>query len=164
MTTHTVTSRAKAVEYMARTRAYYRALGYESDYVWAHNSDVPFTRPNKPLNEMRLGLVTTSSPAGTTKQSLPEVWSGDAATIPASLYTDNRAWDKETTHTRDTETFLPLGALQKLVKLGELKAIAPRYHGVPTEYSQRQTLENDAPEIVRRAREDRADAMLLVPL
>ncbi|TAJ34958.1 MAG: glycine reductase, partial [Reyranella sp.] len=24
------------VPYMARTRAYYRALGYTNDYVWAH--------------------------------------------------------------------------------------------------------------------------------
>jgi hypothetical protein len=35
---------------------------------------------------------------------------------------------------------------------------------VPTEYSQRRTIEQDAPEILRRCREDEADAALLVPL
>jgi hypothetical protein len=35
---------------------------------------------------------------------------------------------------------------------------------VPTEYSQRATSERDAPEILRRCREDGADAALLVPL
>ena len=29
------------VEYMERTRRYYRALGYEQDYRWAHHDDVP---------------------------------------------------------------------------------------------------------------------------
>jgi hypothetical protein len=35
---------------------------------------------------------------------------------------------------------------------------------VPTEYSQRRTREQDAPEILRRSREDGADAALLVPM
>jgi len=35
---------------------------------------------------------------------------------------------------------------------------------VPTDYSQRRTLEQDAPEILRRCREDEVDVALLVPL
>lgn len=159
-----VPSREHSVRYMQRTRDYYRALGYSKDYVWAYNEDVPFTHPRKPLAEMRLGLVTTTSPAGFTRQSVPKVWSGDASVVPQSLFTGNLAWDKESTHTRDTETFLPLKALNKLVAASELGAIGPRYHGIPTEYSQRQTTEQDAPEVLARLREDQVDAVLLVPL
>jgi hypothetical protein len=42
--------------------------------------------------------------------------------------------------------------------------VAPRFHGVPTDYSQRRTSEQDAPEILRRLREDAVDVALLVPL
>ena len=41
----------ETVSYMERTREYYRALGYEKDYVWAHYDDVPFARLAKPLRE-----------------------------------------------------------------------------------------------------------------
>ncbi len=43
-------------------------------------------------------------------------------------------------------------------------SLAARFHGVPTDYSQRRTLENDAPEILERCREDGVDVALLVPL
>jgi hypothetical protein len=42
--------------------------------------------------------------------------------------------------------------------------LAARFHGVPTEYSQRKTLTEDAPDILSRVREDRADAAVLCPL
>lgn len=159
-----VPSRPVAVGYMQRTRDYYRALGYSTDYTWAHNTDVPFTALSRPLSELRLALITTSSPAGTTSKDTPKVWSADSAQIPTAMYTDNLAWDKETTHTNDTESFLPLQALHTLVANGELGSLAPRYHGVPTEYSQRQTLNEDAPAILDRVIADKADIALLVPL
>lgn len=159
-----VPSREKAVGYMARTRQYYRALGYTKDYTWAHNTQIPFSQPSKPLSDMTVAVVTTSSPANTTKADAPAVWSAQAMPMPKAMYTDNLAWDKETTHTNDTGTFLPMNAMQTLVERGELGAIAPNIHGVPTEYSQRQTLDNDAPEILRRVRADKADAVILVPL
>ena len=43
-------------------------------------------------------------------------------------------------------------------------SVAARCHGVPTEYSQRRTIERDAPEVLRRLREDGADIAMLVPL
>ena len=46
------------VSYMERTRQYYRALGYEQDYVWARFDDVPFA-PNCVRYE--LGIKTGRS-------------------------------------------------------------------------------------------------------
>ena len=48
------------IPYMARTRAYYQALGYDEAYRWAHFADVPFARLAKPLSDCRIGLVTTA--------------------------------------------------------------------------------------------------------
>ena len=42
------------VQYMERTRHYYRALGYATDYRWATSDHVPFTLPAKSLSELRV--------------------------------------------------------------------------------------------------------------
>ena len=49
------------------------------------------------------------------------------------------------------------------MKSGRLGALTPRFHGAPTNRSQRVTLETDAPELLRRCRDDGADVALLVP-
>ena len=156
-----------AVPYMERTRQYYRALGYEQDYVWARFDDVPFAPLAKPLAAVRLGLVTTASPPGLGNRDargVRHVWSGEIAPPPATLFTDNLAWDKESTHTEDRESYLPIETASALAREGRFAGLASRFHGVPTEYSQRKTLSEDAPEVLARLRADGADAALLCAL
>jgi hypothetical protein len=93
-----------------------------------------------------------------------EVSSGPTASPPERLHTADLAWDKENTHTDDLDSFFPIHRLQELAASGRIGSLTARYHGVPTEYSQRRTREQDAPEILRRTREDGADAALLVPM
>lgn len=155
------------VGYMARTRQYYRALGYETDYKWAQHTDVPFTPLKKKLAESRVAIVTTASPPGGPpggNRKLKTVWSGSTVGTPADLSTEFLAWDKETTHTRDRESYLPILALRALAESGRIGAVSERFHGVPTTYSQRQTNEQDAPHILRLCREDAADVAVLVPI
>ena len=47
---------------------------------------------------------------------------------------------------------------------GRIGGLTERFHGVPTTYSQKQTLEQDAPHIVRLCQEDQADVAVLVPI
>lgn len=150
------------VPYMERTRHYYRALGYAKDYVWATFDDVPFAPLPRPLSELRIALITTASPADF--DGVKRVWSGAVSPPPSRLFTDNVAWDKESTHTDDRESFLPIEAASALAREGLFKGLTARFHGVPTEYSQRKTTERDAPEILARVREDGADAAILCPL
>ena len=49
------------------------------------------------------------------------------------------------------------------VKIHGRFTLAKRFHGAPTNRSQRVTLETDAPEILARCRQDQVDAALLVP-
>jgi hypothetical protein len=154
------------VPYMERTRNYYRALGYDSDYVWARHDDTPFTRLAKPLHQSTIALITTAGPPDLSNRDAgnrKHVWSGEVATPPVSFDTD-LAWDKEATHTDDRETFLPIDAMRRLVEGGAVGALSPRFHGAPTDYSHRKTNEHDAPEILRRLREDKVDAALLTAL
>ena len=62
-----------------------------------------------------------------------------------------------------TDVHSALTQLQAAVKAGRLGALTPRFHGAPTNRSQRVTLESDGPELLRRCREDGADVALLVP-
>jgi len=155
------------IPYMERTRLYYRALGYPSDYRWAHNETAPFTRLKRPLSRANIALITTSYPPGDYSDDNPpikEVWSQAIASAPDGLYNQNLAWDKDSTHTKDRESYLPILALQRLAGDGVIGGLTEHFHGVPTDYSHRRTMEHDAPEILRRLVADGADAALLVPL
>ncbi len=151
------------VRYMERTRDYYRALGYTKDYVWARHDDAPFARLGKPLSRARIGLVTTASPPGF-KGGIKEFWFGAVSPAPETLNTSFVAWDKESTHTRDRGSYLPIEVVSQLAEEGVVGGLAAHFSGVPTNYSQRETLERDAPQVLARLRDDGADAALLCPL
>ncbi len=156
----------ETIRYMDRTRDYYRAIGYEKEYVWAQFDDVPFARLAGPLGLAKIGLVTTAHPPDKSNhdaKGIRHVWSGDVD-AQAVLNTDNLAWDHESTHTEDRESFLPIKAVTALVESGLVGGLTRRFHGAPTGYSQRKTNEVDAPEILRRLREDGAQAVLLTAL
>jgi D-proline reductase (dithiol) PrdB len=151
------------LRYRERTRDYYRALGYSNDYVWAHHDDAPFARLGKPLAQTRVGLITTASPADF-KGGIKQLWSGPVSPPPETLNTAYLSWDKESTHTQDRGSYLPIEVVSELVAEGVIGGLAARFHGVPTDYSQRKTTEQDAPQVLARLRDDGADAALLCPL
>jgi len=164
------TTHRSFVSYIDRTRDYYAAQGYERPYAWARHTEAPFTPLPRPLAECRVGVVTTASPwregesVDGVLRGTKTVYSLPAEPLPEKLYTDDLSWDKETTHTRDVPSFLPLPQLAAFAAEGRIAAAPIRFHGVPTDYSQRRTREQDAPEILARLREDEADVALLVPL
>ena len=155
---------SQPVQYMERTRLYYEAQGFDRAYQWAHFDDVPFTRPKKPLNESRIAVVTTGARYDRRLTDPRSVDSGDVETLPSHLFATDLAWDKNATHLNDLGSYLPVRVLRELADEGHIGSVAPRYHCVPTEYSQRRTRETDAPEVLNRIREDGADIALLVPL
>lgn len=152
------------VPYMERTRRFYRAQGYDKDYQWAQHDEVPFTALSKPLNQSRIAVITTSMPDTDAGRARRQVYSTESQPIPESMYTDELSWHKAMTHTRDVASFLPLKQLQALKADGLIGSIAPRFFSVPTEYSQSNTIENDAPEILAMCQQDEVDVAILVPL
>lgn len=155
---------AGAVPYMRRTHEYYEAQGFDRRYRYAHHDDAPFTPLPKPLAECTVSLITTASTYHRAPLEPRSVNSGDAFAPPERLFTDDLSWDKQATHTDDRESFCPVGHLQDLARAGVIGALGQRFHCAPTEYSQRMTIDKDAPELLGRVREDGADIALLVPL
>ena len=165
---------AEPVRYIDRTRDYYLSQGYEKPYRWAHFDEVPFTPLTKPLSECRATLVSTSDVAvrgadGEGRDRSEEMLVGNAYSIPSDipverLFSRQEHYDKYATHLDDVNSYFPVSRLKEKVAEGRLASLAPRCHGVYTSYSQRRTLEVDAPEVLRRCREDEVDIAILTPV
>lgn len=161
------------IPYMERTREYYLALGYQP-YRWAHFADAPFTPLRTPLSRARVALITTAAPvqpeAGDQGPRAPynasakfyQVYSAPVDSKP-DLRISHVGYDRLHTVPEDINAYFPLTRLQELVAAGRIGSLGSRFHGVPTNRSHRVTMETDLPELLRRCREDGADAVVLVP-
>ncbi len=162
------------IGYMRRSRDWYLALGYGNPYRWAHYVDVPFQPLAKPLSQCTVALVTTAAPfqpdKGPQGPGAPynaaakfyAVYSGDSA-IDHDLRIAHVAIDRKHTSMEDSGTWFPLPLLRAFAQRRRIGALARRFHGMPTNRSQRHTLEIDCPELLARCRHDAVDAAVLVP-
>jgi D-proline reductase (dithiol) PrdB len=164
----------RPLPYIERTRNYYLGLGYETPYVWAHYPDVPFTPPRKPLNQSVLGLVTTAVPFDSSKgpQGPGAPYNAAAKFYEPYSRSVNEDMDLRIAHVgidrrnanmQDSNCWLPLDAAKRAVKTGRIQAISKHVYGLPTNRSQRHTLEVDAPLILDMMRADQVDLAVLIP-
>lgn len=160
------------VGYMARTRAWYLALGYDNPYKWAHYIDVPFQPLKSSLERSRLTLITTAAPFDPSKGNQDPGAPYNAAAKFYQVYSGSseQSHDVRVTHVAidrkhspmtDPNSWFPLPLLQELAAQGRF-ILGPRFHGAPTNRSQRQTIEVDCPEILRRCQQDGTDVAVLV--
>ena len=161
------------IPYRDRIGTYYQTLGYGAPYRWAHYAEVPFAPLKKPLAEGRVGLVTTAAPfqpdKGDQGPGAPyngaakfyTVYSGDTAQ-DHDLRISHIGYDRTHTTATDSNTWFPLPLLRAVAKSGRIGELAPRFHGAPTNRSQRVTLEQDCPELYARLVQDKVDAAILV--
>jgi glycine/betaine/sarcosine/D-proline reductase family selenoprotein B len=162
------------IRYLERIRGYYQGLGYDAPYRWAHYIDVPFQPLTKPLAKCRVTLVTTAAPYQADKgdqgpgaaynaaAKFYRVYSSDAAE-DRDLRISHVAYDRVHTSAKDPGTWFPLRQLRRAAAEGRIGALTRHFHGLPTNRSQRTTLQQDCPELLARCREDGADAAVLVP-
>jgi hypothetical protein len=156
------------VSYIDKSREYYAAQGFTNPYRWAAFDDAPFTALSKPLADCNVAAITTSflhhhDSAWGAPATGKVVYHHPVAEVPDAMFTDDLSWDKQATHTNDTESFLPLAALGALAADGVIGSVNGRFFGVPTEYSQRRT-GLSAEQIAQWCIEDGVDIALLVPL
>ena len=162
------------VAYMARTRAYYQALGYGAPYRWAQFDTVPFTRLPRPLSEARVGIVTTAAPfqkgKGEQGPGAPynaaakffEVFAAPIAPMP-DLRISHIAIDRDHCRADDIGTYFPLVAAQRAANAGIIGTVSPRFYGLPTNRSQETTRDVDCRHLVQLCAEDAIDVAVLVP-
>ena len=159
------------IRYIERTHAWYGAMGYPP-YRYAQFDAVPFAPLGRPLARARVALLTTAAPyrpelgdqgpgaAYNAAAKFYEVYSGDTG-VDHDLRVSHVAVDQAHL-SDDPNCWFPLSALRRAVGAGRVGALTARFHGVPTNRSQRHTVEVDAPELVQLCRQDGADAAILV--
>jgi D-proline reductase (dithiol) PrdB len=162
------------IAYIQRSRDYYLALGYGNPYRWAHFTDVPFASLAKPLARSRVALISTAAPyrpeagdqgpgaAYNAAAKFYRVYSAPTASVP-DVRISHVGYDRAHTTAEDANAYFPLARLAEAATAGRIGEVAPRFHGAPTNRSQRVTMETDCPDILSRCREDAADAAILVP-
>ncbi len=161
------------IPYMERTRAWYLALGYGNPYRYARFDDVPFQPLRKPLRDCVVTLLTTAAPFQPDKGPQGPGAPYNAAAKFFAPYTGDTARDhdlriahvaidRKHTSMEDGNSWFPLPLMRRLAAQGRFR-LAPRFHGVPTNRSQRHTIEVDLPVVVQRCRDDGVDAAVLVP-
>ena len=160
------------VRYIDRTHAWYDAIGTDNRYRYATFRDVPFATLRRTLSECSVALLTTAAPfdpskgpqgAGAPYNAAAKFYapySGDTA-LEHDLRISHVGIDRRQ-QTDDSNCWFPLPALRRAAVAGRVGRVAPRFHGVPTNRSHRHTIEVDAPELLRRVREDGADCAVLV--
>jgi hypothetical protein len=162
------------IRYIERTRNYYLGLGYDNPYVWAHYIDAPFTPLQRPLNQSVLGLITTAVPydAANGDQGPGAPYNATAKFYqpyqkPIDGEIDLRiahvGVDRINANMEDSNCWFPLAAAKRAVEKGRLKALSPHFYGLPTNRSQRHTLEIDAPLILEMLRADQVEVAVLIP-
>ena len=161
------------IAYIARTHQWYGILGYGNPYRYAQYTEVPFLRPAKPLARSSIALLTTAAPYQADKgdQSVRspynaaakffKVYSGDS-TLDHDVRVSHVGIDRAHA-VDDAHTWFPLPALRRAAAAGRIGAVAPRFIGVPTNRSQRHTIEVDCEEVLALCRADMVDAAVLVP-
>lgn len=162
------------IRYIERTRKYYLGLGYDNPYVWAHYSKVPFTRLQKPLSQSVLGLITTAVQFDPSKGDQGPGAPYNAAAkfyepykTPINQKQDLRiahvGIDRKNANMEESACWFPLAAARRVVEMGRLQMVSPNFYGLPTNRSQRYTLEIDAPIILKMLRADNVDVAILIP-
>jgi hypothetical protein len=162
------------IRYIERTRNYYLGLGYENPYVWAHYIKVPFTRLQKPLSQSVLGLITTAVQFDSSKGDQGPGAPYNAAAkfyepykTPINQKQDLRiahvGIDRKNANMEESACWFPLAAARRVVEMGRLQMVSPNFYGLPTNRSQRHTLEIDAPIILKMLRADNVDVAILIP-
>ena len=164
----------EALAYIPRIRAYYQALGYGAPYEWARHDDVAFSTLRKPLEQARVGIVTTAAlyqmgagdqgpgAAHNGKAKFFEVYAQAIEPEP-DVRISHIAYDRVHTTAADRRTYFPLRALKTLASRGVIGEVSPRFYGLPTNRSQSKTRDVDAADLLAFCQADGLDAVLLVP-
>lgn len=158
-------SHRRFVSYIDKSREFYAAQGFERPYRWPRPAEPPaLQRLKGPLSETRLAVITSAFPLverGPQPVEVPYAHAVDPLPTGRFSADDNR--NTVAAPANERESFLPLQRMKEQVAAGRIGSLSSRFYGVPFDYSQRRTTEQDAPVVLEMLRADAVDVALLVP-
>jgi hypothetical protein len=167
------------INYIEKTHEYYVRKGFSDPYRYAHFDDGPFKPVRKPVAESRLLCVSSAGmeiipddgpePQPFKGRNIGEKDKVEVFLIPSDIpkeklkyVTGAHNWAEN--DMLDIDAFFPVTRLRELRDEGRIGSLADFHLRIRPCYSQRKTVELDAPEVLRRCREQEVDAALLVPV
>ena len=158
------------VEYMKAIAERYGKLGYPP-YQWYHAEEAPpFTPLKNPLNECRIGVLTTAGAYVVGQKAY--YYKDDASTraIPKDTPKDKIHFSHITENylegpRRDPACMVPLEALRRLEDEGAIGEVANEiFSCMGGIYSQRRVREELTPELHDAYKAQNVDAVFLIPM
>ena len=165
---------AQPLQYLERIKSYYIGLGFDKPYVWANQKNVPLTPIPKPVSCSKLGIVTTASifnsrfgdqgpgAAYNGKSKFFETYSAPIIPFP-DVRISHLAYDRAHTSATDMGTYFPLSIFLELANIGIVGGVSKNFYGLPTNRSQRTTVDVDCANLVNSIQQDDVDIVVLVP-
>ena len=164
------------IRYIDKTHEYYRSQGYDKEYNYAENEDIPFTPLEKPLSECRVTLVSTASFLLLDEEGRPleavkmlgtnelEVFTAPSDWPADRIVSTSQDHDRYQTNMKDVNAFFPITRLQEFLKEGIFGSLSKNFYRTLPNYSHRKITEVDGPEILRQCLEEKVDVALLTPV
>ncbi len=158
------------IRYVEKLNAHYQSQGFQP-YQWTVNHDAPLTRLAKPLSQCRIALLTSGgvsacdappfNPQARNDLRLDALASEGltGCLVINDAYYDHRDAD------RDINCIFPVERLRELAAQGIIGSVAPRHYSgfMGRIYTRAAVINEAAPALALRLKEDRVDAAALVP-
>ena len=167
------------IRYIEKTHQYYLRKGRTDAYRYARFEDGPFQPLLKPLAQSRLVLISSAGfvmvPEGAPEpvpfrginigeKDRVEVFSVPSDTPASRIRYVTGAHNRRDSPMTDVDAFFPVTRLREHRAAGRIGSLARDYLRIRPCYSQRKTRELDAPEVLRRCREQGVDVALFAPI
>jgi D-proline reductase (dithiol) PrdB len=160
----------KPIAYVERLNEFYRSRG-SPPYRWTINDDAPLARLEKPLGRCRVAMLTSG---GVSRKDAPpfnpqarndlRLDAIERAT-PADFFAINDDYYNHSDAERDINCIFPIRRLEELAREGIIGEVAPHhYSGFMGRIYIRSAVVNEAaPALAARLRDERVDAFVMVP-
>ncbi len=159
-----------AIRYIDRLNQHYRAQGFPA-YSWSQYDDAPWTPLTKPLGECRVTMLTSGGVSCSWQPPFDSDARNDLRLLeiprdaPADGFVINDSYYDHSDADQDINCVFPIERMRELEAEGVIGELAPRlYSGFMGRiYTRSAVLEEAAPALAARLKEDRVDALILVP-
>ena len=158
------------IEYVTRLNEFYRSQGFPV-YRWTINLSAPLAKLGQPLNRCRVAMLTSG---GVSRKDAPGFdpqarndlrLDAIGRDTSAHFFAINDDYYSHTDAERDINCVFPIDRLRELAAAGEIGEVAPhQYSGFMGRIYVRSAVVNEAaPALVRKLRDESVDAFVLVP-
>lgn len=158
------------IAYVARLNEFYRSQGFPP-YRWTINGDAPLTRMRKPLSECRVALLTSggvsrkdSPPFNPQARNDLRVDAVDRETA-ADYFVIHDDYYNHRDADRDINCIFPIERLREIASERVVGEVAPHHYSgfMGRTYIRSAVINEAAPALARKLRDESVDAFVLVP-